>query len=37
MAFLKFAIVHNNYGNMAEFVKEFTKLKKFGDLKYKKK
>ncbi len=37
MAFLKFAIVHNNYGNMDEFVKELTKLKKFGDIEYKKK
>lgn len=35
MAFLKFAIVHNNYKDMNQFVKELSKLKKFNDIEYK--
>lgn len=35
MAFLQYAIVHNNYKDMNQFVKELSKLKKFNDIEYK--
>ncbi len=35
IAFLKFAIVHNDYESMSEFVKEINKLKDFKGLNYK--
>jgi len=35
IAFLKFAIVHNNYESMNEFAKEINKLKSFKGLDYK--
>lgn len=35
IAFLKFAIVHNNYDSMTEFMKEINKLKDFKGLNYK--
>ena len=35
IAFLKFAIVHNNYGSIRDFMKEINKLKDFKGLDYK--
>ena len=37
IAFLRFAIVHNKYGSMNDFMKEINKLKDFKGLNYKKK
>lgn len=37
MAFLKYAIVYNNYSSMTQFIKEIENLKNFGSFNYKKK
>lgn len=36
IAFLKYAIVHNNYGSMSDFMKEIDKIKDFKGLNYRK-
>jgi transcriptional repressor NrdR len=37
IAFLKYAIVHNNYGSMNEFMKEIDKIKDFKGITYRRK